>query len=215
MHHRSRALYRNAGLAAVLRASRVGHCGPREHGQRVAANLGHIANRAVDHHARHPLQPRANCGDAAPKRRVQLSLAIDHEHITGRAVGERFSDHQDVRGMYLQRKRAADDATVRRPAAHVVIHGAALAQRVRQQRGAHALDPFENASGISVGRTHIITCAGLIAWYFPLLAVISKACGTDRCRQDMRNGGFRRTRPEETNRTVCSRCPRVLMSGKM
>src|SRR5262249_30551804 len=61
----------------------------------------------------------------------------------------------------------------------------------------------------------ITTCAGLIALYLPLFAVISKASGTFSipCRMWV-IVGLSRTRPAATRCTVCSRCPRVLMSGK-
>ena len=77
--------------------------------------------------------------------------------------------------MYSQSYGWAREAAVRRPAAHIMIHCAGLAQRVRKQSRTQCEQTLSNTRR----RAHIITCAGLIALYLPLLAVISKAFGTD------------------------------------
>ena len=89
------------------------------------------------------------------------------------------------------------------------------------QPRAHPTSTHENATRLPPQCTSadhyatISTCAGLIALYLPLLAVISNACGTDSMPDNTcLIVGSMLIRPEATSRTVCSRWAWVLMSGK-
>ena len=89
-----------------------------------------------------------------------------------------------------------------------MVHGARSYPARPKAKPTEVTQTLVQGCGVCVHCLHIITWAGLIAWYFPLFAVISKACGTDSMpSRTCVIVGLSRTRPEATSRTVCSRWP--------
>ena len=77
-HDRASALHRDAGFAPVLSASGVGNCGARINRQRIAADLRHVADSAVDYNPSQAFESSADSRNSPPERRIQFPLTINH-----------------------------------------------------------------------------------------------------------------------------------------